>query len=394
MADRDCTRACVYCGTFFRPRTRAHRYCSHECIDAKRVADGKATIHSRKTYAERNCDFCGASFVPSPKVGIASNCCSEECKRLADNRNTRLRRAARTIKCSQHGCEGLTNKDGGLCGTHYSRLRKFGDVNGKAKPRIDRPCQQCGKLMVGLRTASKQTTCSRACAARAGLIRRGLDVHPFIECAHCRKEFKRSLSNGQFTRFCSNKCKAQFRSEQIRSRATYVVTTYHAACPCCGARSSSRTRVLVPELCHACVRAEYLTKKAQCTCPDCGAAFARRSIFGRDQPKCDSCAEANSKRRGRIAKAKRRRLIEGKAAHNIDPIKVFERDGWRCHICKAKTIKAKRGTYHDRAPELDHIITLADGGTHTWGNVACACRKCNGAKSARSLGQLGFDLAA
>lgn len=72
--------------------------------------------------------------------------------------------------------------------------------------------------------------------------------------------------------------------------------------------------------------------------------------------------------------------------------KVFDRDGWKCHICGTKTPKKNRGTYKDDAPELEHIISLADGGSHTWGNVACACRKCNISKGARSYGQLGFNI--
>ena len=104
-------------------------------------------------------------------------------------------------------------------------------------------------------------------------------------------------------------------------------------------------------------------------------------------------AAADAKSR-RADKARRRAVERGAKADNIDPLRVFARDGWRCHLCGRRTPKALRGTCDPTAPELDHIVTLADGGEHTWGNVACACRACNNAKGARSMGQLGLGLAA
>lgn len=97
----------------------------------------------------------------------------------------------------------------------------------------------------------------------------------------------------------------------------------------------------------------------------------------------------------RAAKTKQNvsRRASTNAGDRIDPISVFERDNWRCHLCRRSTPKRLRGTCDPRAPELDHVVTLADGGQHTWSNVACACRQCNGRKGAKSLGQLVFALA-
>jgi hypothetical protein len=84
----------------------------------------------------------------------------------------------------------------------------------------------------------------------------------------------------------------------------------------------------------------------------------------------------------RIAKAKRRARKKGNGrAENIDPIKVFESVDYKCQICGCQTDPDLRGLPEHRAPQLDHIIPLAKGGTHTWGNVQCACRECNIAKS-------------
>ena len=48
---------------------------------------------------------------------------------------------------------------------------------------------------------------------------------------------------------------------------------------------------------------------------------------------------------------------------------VFARDGYRCMECLLAP--------PDVALELDHIIPLAAGGSHTYDNVACAHRACN-----------------
>ena len=82
-----------------------------------------------------------------------------------------------------------------------------------------------------------------------------------------------------------------------------------------------------------------------------------------------------------------RKVAKGDAVERIDPIAVFERDGWRCHICGKMTLRDKRGTVHPLAPELDHVMPLSLGGQHVLGNVRCACARCNHMKGAKPLGQ-------
>lgn len=63
--------------------------------------------------------------------------------------------------------------------------------------------------------------------------------------------------------------------------------------------------------------------------------------------------------------------------------KIYERDGWRCQICRRKV---KRGATlpHPKAPTLDHIIPLAQGGTHEPVNCQLACYRCNCLKGDRT----------
>ena len=74
----------------------------------------------------------------------------------------------------------------------------------------------------------------------------------------------------------------------------------------------------------------------------------------------------------------------------IDPLEIFERDKWRCRLCRRKTPQELRGTREPNAPELDHIIPLSLGGPHTRKNVQCLCATCNRKKSAKYEGQLAF----
>lgn len=105
------------------------------------------------------------------------------------------------------------------------------------------------------------------------------------------------------------------------------------------------------------------------------------------------CETSSLKRMQWTNKLRRKVRTKGLLAESIDPLLVFERDRWICHLCGVKTDQKLRGFPVPLAPELDHIVSLAEGGSHTWGNVACACRACNGAKGARSKGQLGLGFA-
>lgn len=123
-------------------------------------------------------------------------------------------------------------------------------------------------------------------------------------------------------------------------------------------------------------------------CRHCSLLFTTATNGGLHRLVCDVCIDARRRKDRRINKARRRALTKGCSAENVDPLKVFERDNWRCRLCNIKTPKALRGTYQDNAPELDHIIPLSLGGSHTYVNTQCACRRCNGLKSNKPMGQM------
>ena len=122
-------------------------------------------------------------------------------------------------------------------------------------------------------------------------------------------------------------------------------------------------------------------------CPRCSSGFYP---FKKRQRLCsDKCKQDGKRESHRRANSSRRALIRGcDVKEVVDPFRVFDRDGWRCQICFKKTPKSMRGKYHDKAPELDHILPLSKGGDHSYANTQCACRKCNRIKGNDVYGQM------
>lgn len=72
----------------------------------------------------------------------------------------------------------------------------------------------------------------------------------------------------------------------------------------------------------------------------------------------------------------RRRAVKMAAfVEDVDPAAVYLRDRGQCGICRTFVEK--------KDASIDHIIPLARGGKHSYGNVQIAHRRCNSAKGAR-----------
>ncbi len=75
-----------------------------------------------------------------------------------------------------------------------------------------------------------------------------------------------------------------------------------------------------------------------------------------------------------------RDLLPGRDRKAIKPIEIFERDGWVCHICR-EPIDPEARHPDVRAASVDHVVSLANGGTHTRDNMAASHLICNMRKS-------------
>ena len=262
--------------------------------------------------------------------------------------------------CSVDGC-GRPALRKSYCRGHYKRWRKRGDVcagvplqDENRRPLEEKTCEQCGQAFARRSTGRDAGRfCSRECgfeAQRLAKARRGLLLllNKVRACDICGKSHTRRAVT------CSQEC-ARDRHRQY-------------------ARSAAK------------LRSEAAFVSAPLDCVECGKRFMTE--YGEKKRKfCSTeCRKRHFKRISR--KAEKARLRGVRVERRLSPIRVFERDGWRCQLCGKMTLRSKRGLPHPRAPELDHIIPLAQGGEHSYRNVQCACRACNGAKADGPGGQL------
>lgn len=256
-------------------------------------------------------------------------------------------------------------------------------------------CAVCGAQFQSKRGGKY---CTRQCRDRRPRPNRIRSRGPVIKwsytCAVCDKTFHPRHKENSTT--CSRECGwvwLAFRTKALGHGGRVSVTVLCKRCPSCGcchrekgAYCSSGCWPSAPQpIIEGC-------------CRSCGSAFDRRQQGASRYLCSEICAsrsKADAKRKARQSpthkadKKRRKAMARGaQGGEAVDVTKVFERDGYRCGICGRKTLQSKRGTCHPKAPELDHIVAIALGGSHTYANVQTACRSCNGAKGAASLGQL------
>lgn len=137
-------------------------------------------------------------------------------------------------------------------------------------------------------------------------------------------------------------------------------------------------------LCNSC----HHRTRARVPCAQCGAASGR--IAGDDRhtkaPICQPCRRLTAAARKAESASRLRALRRGAFVARVWREKVFELDGYRCHLCNRKCKKVT--TYlknsrvpHPLSPTIDHLTPLAKGGTHEPSNCRTACFRCNSRKS-------------
>lgn len=129
-------------------------------------------------------------------------------------------------------------------------------------------------------------------------------------------------------------------------------------------------------------------------CKECGEPFY--SEHERAAYCCDKCRKRASRRRdarrGRVGEyRKRMRIVRTKATYDpsVTLDAVYKRFKGKCCACGCKVYRSKK--YRPDQATLDHIIALANNGTHTWDNVQLLCSDCNSRK--RDLGQMRLPMA-
>lgn len=110
-------------------------------------------------------------------------------------------------------------------------------------------------------------------------------------------------------------------------------------------------------------------------CRRCGKGFTVSDPSGRAVYCSASCSRAD-------VRAKRRARMRDAFVAYVSPVAVYERDDWTCGLCGGAVLRAAK-VPNPLAAVVDHVVSLANGGTHEPDNVQCAHFICNSRKGDR-----------
>lgn len=132
-------------------------------------------------------------------------------------------------------------------------------------------------------------------------------------------------------------------------------------------------------ICEGCGRAAQVRRKGSRFC----SVRCYNVTVGHQVDADRSQAYREKRRRDRCSRRARERDAY---RAEVVPRRVFEADGYRCHLCKRKCDRAKE-VPHPKAPTVDHVVPLSDGGLHLPENCRTACFRCNNSKGSRGGGE-------
>lgn len=208
----------------------------------------------------------------------------------------------------------------------------------------------------------------------------------YSQCDWCLREFSRAAAKKR--RYCSRECRRlAFNFNKARTWAakpdrqcewchsTYQSKASHARY--CSKKCTQDASI------HLSIHGPYIDR---CDipwkpCEGCGAIGS----FYHHRKFCGDCRAERRRAHWRRKNAARRGAKVKGANFSIEH--VGDRDGWRCHLC-GKRVNPSIVNPDPRAPTIDHLIPIADGGLDELSNVALAHRSCNCARGARGLAQL------
>jgi hypothetical protein len=263
--------------------------------------------------------------------------------------------------CSHPGC-GHCVKAHGLCDKHYIR------------PSDHRACAACGTSFVS-RGGRKRKFCSRPCfdSLRPARALPALRTYPPRACVVCDLDFR--PAQGMDTKICSTACRIQALC------IAALIKDYRAKHPLARVKRERQPR---PPCCETgCVRP---SRKREMCLTHYNQAYQPNRSHG---PGYKDWANRNPEAHRRLAQNKRhirRAARHGAYGEAVDRDRVGERDGWRCGICHRKVDRTKVHP-HRMSPSLDHVVPIADGGSHTYANTRITHWLCNVIRGKRGGGE-------
>lgn len=313
-----------------------------------------------------------------------------------------------------------------VCGQQFEyeydgegRLRRFCDEHPKGHKGHSMSechvCDRCGIEFSGPYNAKRCRQCHAEVVAERSREQRkrraqaGIDLTVAVPeqktCCRCGEtqaasEFHRAKDRPDGLQSECRACRAERQREYRRKRSAQPTPKKQVICRCavCGesftahrARRLCGKRECRLEVTRRTSRELSAAKKVLRArkCKECGKTFVPE--YGNKRRGFDT-EDCMKKYGSRVGKATRRARLRGAGkVECIDPLFILKRDGYRCYLCGTKTPKSLRGTILPNAPEIDHVVPIARGGTHTEANLRCVCRSCNIRKSDRLLDEIASD---
>jgi len=271
-------------------------------------------------------------------------------------------------------------------------------------------CSHCG---INYSSRKKdQKYCSLACANKVNVLpHSGVNFHPIEPipsyiCQGCGGVIKprighRKPSKGHNYKYCSKKCAFEHYSDYGKTwnktgepKPRYC-RVYFFNCVVCNKLSCSNTKVQKTcsdkcrrlwsyhsnpnkDLWNLKKRQKHIWKPTTSRiCKWCNNKFDSSGNNVYCTPECSLLATREFKKNQNL----KRKLRKTKAyVSNVIRKDIYKRDNWICQIC-GKKVKRDLSFPDPLSASIDHIIPLANGGTHEPKNVQLAHFICNSIKS-------------
>ncbi len=277
------------------------------------------------------------------------------------------------------------------CKKQLAILRGYKYREHKSQPVVQKICLYCGKTFDTNLKYKKY--CNSECTIKAGhqigrtrRTQEERNSRPQITCVICGKLF--TTSRKRF-RYCSDECRDQGyqlvdqscrEKQKEKAKLEYVPKRpTKRICLYCGHEFSKvgKGNYCCPDHMHiAFYGTEIPTEKSK-LCGYCGKTFITKRSR---QLYCSECrGRADALRKLEMNKRRDARL-KSRIVKPVDRLEIFKRDNWICQIC-GKKVDPKLRHPHALSASLDHILPIANGGTHEPRNCQLAHFICNSKKS-------------
>ena len=234
-----------------------------------------------------------------------------------------------------------------------------------------RTCAQCGGEFLALRTDAKY--CRPECLWAAQSTYR----YSARDCSTCGGTFR---PTNKTQAFCSLTCRPHHGGG--RPPIAPEVLAHRAVL--------HEIQVLKRRLVRLETRSEREGWERPCIgCGDpVGSGHGSNGLNGSKRYCSKACYQALTRRHEspamarRAAKERRRARKQGAFVADVNRRDVYERDEWTCQLC-GQPVDPEATVPEPTAPTIDHVLALANGGTHEPGNVQLAHFLCNALKGDR-----------